>query len=174
MSRITAQNPTTSIAKTKTTKAEIADSWEDALSDSEEETPTLAKTSLNPAVVQDKSKILKVESLLSTQGKEERIFSASGTSVDEIADLLSSHSPFYGNSSKDSGAKFSVPEKRPEKTMSTANRMIGAALGVRIRQTDEQRKAHKALIESEKRKRQQDRERKAEEEKAKKKVWEDD
>jgi hypothetical protein len=146
----------------KTKKAEVVDSWEDENIDSDEDLPA----------AKEKSSLSNEDERLAQSDDDSRTL-ATNTSVDDVTELLSSHSPFYGSSTSGSRGQSSTLEKRPEKTMSTANRMIGVALGVRIRQTDEQRKAHKALIESEKKRRAEEREKKAEEEKAKRSIWED-
>jgi hypothetical protein len=148
--------------KNKTKKAEVVDSWEDEEVESDEETAVAKETAFLP------------DELKESANSNETSTNATATmGVDDLTDLLSSHSPFYGSTANGSRVQASTLDKRPEKTMSTANRMIGAALGVRIRQTDEQRKAHKALIEAEKKKRAQEREKKVEDEKAKRSIWED-
>jgi len=146
----------------KTNKTEVVDSWEDEEVESDEDPPVAKETAP-----------LRTDKDIEQNSGARTTTSTTKTNVDDLTDLLSSHSPFYGSPTSTGRQDSSHLEKRPEKTMSTANRMIGAALGMRIRQTDEQRKAHKALIESEKKRRAEEKEKKAQEEKAKRSVWED-
>jgi hypothetical protein len=89
-------------------------------------------------------------------------------------------------SSEDSGATRSQPsargagepDKRPEKTTSTAARLIAAGLGQRApRRTEEERKYDQAMRVQEKKKRDaakaEEQKKKEDLEKAKKSIWED-
>lgn len=75
-------------------------------------------------------------------------------------------------------ASAEQPEKRPEKTTSTAARLIAAGLGQRApRRTEEERKYDQAMKVQEKKRRDaakaEEERKKAELEQAKKSIWED-
>jgi hypothetical protein len=67
-----------------------------------------------------------------------------------------------------------TPDKRPEKTASTAARMIAGSLGLRApKRTAEEREYDNALKEKERRRRDEEREKAKEQEKLKASVWEE-
>jgi len=138
--------------KTKKKVVEVVDSWEDEDVDSDGDEGGVR---LDEEVVKGADDDKKLE-----------------TKTQDTS-FLQDQSPFYNQPRDTSRARGSAPEKRPEKSVAVANRLIAGALGLRIKQTDEQRKFHKSQLENEKRRLEQERQKKAEEEKQKKSVWDD-
>lgn len=141
--------------KPKKKVTEVVDSWEDEDVDSDGDDGGVP---LRDEVVEDE--VVKVEDAIKKPGTK-----TADTS------FLQDTAPFY-NQQRDT-TRTSAPEKRPEKSVAVANRLIAGALGIRVKQTDEQRKFHRAQLENEKKRKELERQKKAEEEKLKKSVWDE-
>lgn len=141
--------------KPKKKVTEVVDSWEDEDVDSDGDDGGVP---LRDEVVEDE--VVKVEDAIKKPGTK-----TADTS------FLQDTAPF-NNQQRDT-TRTSAPEKRPEKSVAVANRLIAGALGIRVKQTDEQRKFHRAQLENEKKRKELERQKKAEEEKLKKSVWDE-
>jgi hypothetical protein len=148
--------------KLKSSKPQkIADSWEDEEVDSSEDDGVEGGVNITEG---DTTTVNRTETSETTSGQKE--------GKDSDTSFLQDQSPFY-NQQRDT-TRGSRLDKRPEKTMATANRLIGSALGVRIPRTEEQRQFQKSQMENEKKKREKERSKKEDEEKQRKSMWEDD
>jgi hypothetical protein len=139
--------------KKKQKVPEVVDSWEDEDGVSDDENSIPISNQNEPE-----------EEEISTK-KPVAMNNSDPASLEDI-------SPFYSKQPD----RYRGPrnDKRPEKTVDVANRIIGSALGMRIPRTEEQKQFQRAQEANEKKRREKEKAKKADDEKLKKSMWEDD
>src|ERR1700755_2972808 len=135
--KISGDTPKSNKSKQKSSRPKaVVDSWEDEDVESSEDDD-------GGVAISESSKEMENTTEESLEDNE-----ASKNTKDADVSFLQEQSPFY-NQQRDT-TRVSRLDKRPEKTMATANRLISSALGVRIPKTEEQRQFQKSQMENEK------------------------
>jgi hypothetical protein len=160
--KISGTAPKSNKTKQKSSKSKpVVDSWEDEDVDSSEDDED------GGVAIAESNK--EIANTTKETSDDTEVFKEA---KDSEVSFLQDQSPFY-NQQRDT-TRVSRLDKRPEKTMATANRLISSALGVRIPKTEEQRRFQNSQMENEKKRREKERQKKEEEEKQKKSVWDDE
>jgi hypothetical protein len=173
LDKLTISSPEAQAPRVLTNSIEVAESWEDSTTSAESaSTATIPIATPSPPPPTPASPTVKTKaSAFSSPYSTLPPYGMSSSKEDSSA---AGSAP----RSQPSGRSAGEPDKRPEKTTSTAARLIAAGLGQRApKRTEEERKYDQAMRVQEKKKRDaakaEEQKKKDDLEKAKKSIWED-